>query len=249
MAHDATGRVPYYLVALLVFAVAFLLAKRVRRLLALGASRANRGANFSALVARLGEGAVIIGGALVAATVAFPAFTPVTLVSALGFVGVAAGFALRDILGNLLCGLMILASEPFRIGDRIAVKGFEGEVEDVQTRATTIRTRDGRRIVVPNILVFNEPVEVVTAFSKRRIEASLPLDKHDWTLAKTRALEAMQEIEGIEAEPAPGAFILEWKDSGATLGLRWWIDNKTSESEAQSRDAVLSAVWKTLQEH
>lgn len=250
MARDATSRAPYFLVALLVFGVFYLVSKRARSVLLLGANRAGRGTNFSALVSRLGGGALLLAGALIAVTIAFPAFTPATIFSVLGFGGVAAGFALRDILGNLLCGLVILASEPFRIGDRIAVKGFEGEVEDVQTRATTIRTRDGRRVVLPNTVVFNEPVEVVTAFSHRRLDASLPLGASlDWQLAKTRAQSAMIGVAGVESEPPPQAFLLEIKDTGAVLGLRWWIDNNSESSEASSRDAVLMGVSEAIRVH
>ena len=246
MATDATARAPYYIVALLIFGIAYLISNRVRSLLALGADRTHRGANFSALVARIGGWAVIAVGALVAATIAFPSFTPATVVSVLGFGGVAAGFALRDILGNLLCGLVLLASEPFRIGDRIEVKGYQGEVEDVQTRATTIRTRDGRRVVIPNTIVFNEPVQVVTAFDKRRLETSIPLSGDNWQGDKERALKAMQSVEGVESEPEPCAFILEWKDNGAVLGLRWWISKESTEVESASRDAVLNAVANAL---
>lgn len=246
MARDATARAPYYVVALVIFGIAYLISKRVRGLLMVGAQRTHRGANFSALVARLGGWAVLGAGALVATTIAFPSFTPATLVSVLGFGGVAAGFALRDILGNLFCGLVLLASEPFRIGDRIEVKGYQGEVEDVQTRATTIRTRDGKRIVIPNTIVFNEPVEVVTAFEKRRLETSITLNGNDWEDAKRRVLEAMRGVAGVEEDPKACAFILEWKDKSATLGLRWWIDNESIEVESASRDAVLNAVAKAL---
>lgn len=247
MARDTVERAPYFVVALCVFGVFYLAAQRARNVLLRGANRAGRGTNFSALVSRLGAGALLAAGALVALTIAFPAFTPATIFSVLGFGGVAAGFALRDILGNLLCGLVILASEPFRIGDRIAVKGFEGEVEDVQTRATTIRTRDGRRVVLPNTVVFNEPVEVVTAFSRRRLDASLPLGLTlDWQTAKTRALSAMMSMEGVESEPPPQVFLLEIKDNGAILGLRWWIDNNSESSEANSRDAVMMGVSQAI---
>jgi small conductance mechanosensitive channel len=246
MARDAVARAPYFIVALLVVGIAYLISKRVRNLLALGANRANRGANFSALVARIGGWAVLGAGALVAATIAFPSFTPATLVSVLGFGGIAAGFALRDILGNLFCGLVLLATEPFRIGDRIEVKGYQGEVEDVQTRATTIRTRDGKRIVIPNTVVFNEPVEVVTAFTRRRLDTSITLSDYDWGEAKARAIEAMKQVPGVEEDPQPCAFILEWKEKNAILGLRWWINNENIEVESQSRDAVLNAVAKAL---
>ena len=140
MALDATSRAPYFIVALLVFGLFYLASKRTRSVLLLGANRAGRGTNFSALVSRLGGGALLLAGALVASTIAFPAFTPATIFSVLGFGGVAAGFALRDILGNLLCGLVILASEPFRIGDRIARRGIEDKHKLERQRCVVERT-------------------------------------------------------------------------------------------------------------
>ena len=44
----------------------------------------------------------------------------------------------------------------FRIGDQIKYKGFEGTVEDIQTRATTIKTYDGRRVIIPNAELFTQ---------------------------------------------------------------------------------------------
>lgn len=61
-------------------------------------------------------------------------------------------------------------TQPFRIGDQIVVSGFEGTVEDIQTRATFIRTYDGRRVVVPNAGLFTDTVVVNTAFPQRRLE-------------------------------------------------------------------------------
>jgi len=65
------------------------------------------------------------------------------LVQLLGISGVAIGFAFR-ILQNFLAGILILLAEPFRLDDQIVFKEFEGTVENIQTRATTIRTYDGR---------------------------------------------------------------------------------------------------------
>lgn len=66
------------------------------------------------------------------------------------FSGVAIGFAFRDILQNFLAGILILLTEPFQLEDQIVYKDFEGTVENIQTRATTIRANDGRRIVLPH---------------------------------------------------------------------------------------------------
>jgi small conductance mechanosensitive channel len=92
------------------------------------------------------------------------------LIQLLGISGVAIGFAFRDILQNFLAGILILLTEPFQIDDQIVFKGFEGTVENIETRATTIRTYDGRRIVIPNSELFTNSVTVNTAFDNRRLE-------------------------------------------------------------------------------
>ena len=68
-------------------------------------------------------------------------------------IALAIGFAFRDIAENFLAGVLILLTQPFKIGDQIDINGFEGTVEDIQTRATYIRTYDGRVVVVPGAAV------------------------------------------------------------------------------------------------
>lgn len=62
----------------------------------------------------------------------------------------AIGFAFQNILQNSLAGLLLLWAEPFRIGDEIKLDNYEGSVLEIQTRATIIKTYDGRQIVIPN---------------------------------------------------------------------------------------------------
>jgi small-conductance mechanosensitive channel len=50
--------------------------------------------------------------------------------------------------------------EPFQIGDWINVTGLEGRVEDIQARATVVATSKGQRIVIPNAVLFTNPVVV-----------------------------------------------------------------------------------------
>lgn len=56
---------------------------------------------------------------------------------------------LQDILQNRLAGILLLVSRSFRRGDHIVVKDFEGTVEHTQSRATLIKTYDGRRVILP----------------------------------------------------------------------------------------------------
>ena len=146
--------------------------------------------------------------------VVLPGFDPATLISGLGIGGVAIGFAFRDILQNFLAGLLLLMTDPFRIGDQIVVKGFEGTVEDIQTRATILKTYDGRRVVIPNGDLFTESVIVNTAYDKRRSQYDVGTGYEDnIELATSLILNNISHIEGVLPDPAPDVQVVDLADS------------------------------------
>lgn len=126
--------------------------------------------NLVLVLNRVGSTAILFFGFLIALVIMIPGFTPGQLMSALGIGSVAIGFAFKDIFQNLLSGILILLSEPFRIGDSIVVNSLEGTVEDIQIRATFLRSPDGRRIVIPNATVYTSALTVNTAYQQRRCE-------------------------------------------------------------------------------
>jgi small-conductance mechanosensitive channel len=102
------------------------------------------------VLARLIGAVTLLIGFLVAFSIVAPSFQAADLIKILGIGGVAIGFAFQNILQNFLAGLLLLWSEPFRVGDEIKLDAFEGEVEEIQTRATIVKTYDARRVVIPN---------------------------------------------------------------------------------------------------
>jgi small-conductance mechanosensitive channel len=82
------------------------------------------------------------------------------LVASLGLTGFALGFALKDALSNTLAGVLILIYKPFRRGDHIITSGFEGTVEQIDLRYTTLGS-SGDKILIPNSTMFTNPVKVV----------------------------------------------------------------------------------------
>lgn len=81
------------------------------------------------------------------------------LIAGLGLGGFALGFALRDAISNLLAGILVLVYRPFCIGQRITVAGYEGIVAEVNLRYTILE-KDSSRYLVPNQLLFSNPIQV-----------------------------------------------------------------------------------------
>jgi small conductance mechanosensitive channel len=240
-------RLPYIVVALVVFFVFFFVSKGVRAGVRALAERNRRHYNLGLVMGRLSGGLIIFVGLLIALVIAIPGFTPGQLVSILGLSSVAIGFAFRDILQNFLAGILLLLSEPFRIGDQIVINDFEGTVEDIQTRATFLRTYDGRRIVIPNSNLFTNSVTVNTAHDERRLQYDIGIGYGDDIAgAKQILLDTVRAIPGVLDDPAPDALVVKLADSSVNIRLRWWIQPPRQMDILQSQDVVLEKIATAL---
>jgi small-conductance mechanosensitive channel len=187
---------------------------------------------------------------LVAAVIVFPNFTPTSLIQFLGIGSVAFGFAFRDVLQNYLAGILLLLTQPFRIGDQIRFEDYEGTVEDIQTRATFLRTYDGRRVVIPNAELFTHTVTVNTAFPTRRIEYDVGIGYgDDVDRAKALILDVLRELQDAMDDPAPDVLTHELSASSVVLRVRWWIRPPARQDALDARDHVIAAIKKKLIEN
>ena len=241
---------PNIVLAIVVF-IAFFFAARWLKLLVKRLTRRHRQArNLGMVLGRLAQGSVILIGLFVALSIVIPTFKAGDLVQLLGISGVAIGFAFRDILQNFLAGILILLTEPFKIDDQIVFKDFEGTVENIETRATTIKTYDGRRIVIPNSELFTNSVTVNTAYDSRRMEYDFGIGYgDDVEEAKRLMLEAIYSVDDVLRDPAPDVLLLELAESSVNIRARWWIKPPRRIDDLNSRDKVISAIKQKLSEN
>lgn len=246
---EALHLLPSIGIALVVFVLFLVGAHWTRRLVQhLNARRFQH--NLVTVLGRMAQWGIILIGLLLAITIAFPSFTPANLISALGITGIAIGFAFKDIFENFLAGILILISEPFRIDDQIIFGAFEGTVEKIETRATMIRTYDGRLVIIPNAELFKGSFIVNTAFPTRRLEYDLTIGNGDNIFeAKEVMLGVLKRLPGIEASPAPDALVMDYADYGVKIRIRWWIKPPRRSDALEIRDQVLCAVKAELTRH
>ena len=237
---------PNIIVAIVVFIIFWIVAKFSRRIIK-NLTRKKRSRNLGLVLARLSQGFIILVGAFVALAIVIPSFKPGDLVQLLGVSGVAVGFAFRDILQNFLAGILILITEPFVIDDQIIFKDFEGTVEDIQTRATTIRTYDGTRIVIPNAELFTNSVKVNTAFEKRRLQYDIGIGYgDDIAEAKRIILDVLNSNPEAIADPPPEALVVDLAGSTINIRARWWVDPPRRAEVLDSQDWVLTELCNKL---
>jgi small conductance mechanosensitive channel len=250
MIDSFTIMLPNIVLALIVFAFFYFVGGQIKRVVRRLTRNHHQARNLGLVLGRLTQSTIVLVGLFVALSIVIPTFKAGDLIQLLGISGVAIGFAFRDILQNFLAGILILLTEPFRIDDQIVFKNFEGTVENIETRATTILTYDGRRIVIPNAELFTNSVTVNTAFDKRRTEYDFGIGYgDDIDRAKQLMLEALYSINEVLKDPAPDVLVVWLGESTVNIRVRWWIAPPRRIDDMRSRDKVICAIKKKLVEN
>lgn len=147
--------------AILIVLGFYLAGMLVKRIILLPAARLREGEQevleLAGVAAKIGI--VTVGAITALGTIGV---NVTALVASLGLSGFALGFAARDMLSNLLGGMLILLYHPFRRGDRIAVAGSEGVVTQINLRYTVIDT-GGKTVLIPNSILLNTQITLVAS--------------------------------------------------------------------------------------
>ena len=238
---------PNLILAIILFIIIYQVAKIVRRLVAKtfrGRGRDNLGKIMGGFVRWL----VVIMGGLLCATIVMPTLSLGDLVAGLGVSSVAIGFAFKDILQNWLAGMLILLRQPFEIGDQISVSGFEGTVEEIETRATIIRTYSNEKVVIPNSQIYTSALEVKTAYEVRRSQYDVGIGYADDIEEACKVMrKAVESVEGVNKDR--GIDILPWDlaASWVTIRVRWWTDVERADV-VKNHAAVIEKIKYALDE-
>lgn len=246
MVNGAIASVPNLVLALLVLILFLVGGRAVQNFVIRAGRRYRHSYNAGLIVGRLVYWAIGLAGVLASISVIAPSFQAKDLINMLGIGGLAIGFAFRDIFQNFLAGIILLLTHPFSIGDQISVGNYEGTVDAIETRATTIRTYDGRRVVIPNSTLFAEPLSVNTAFGQRQFEYEVHVKAdQDIEWARKRLRDALRTVPDVSNDPAPEVLLSGLADDNVNLLARWWTSPEQTDS-LQVRDRVLVAIHRAL---
>lgn len=173
------------------------------------------------------------------------------LLAAGGIVGIAAGFAGKDILGNFFSGAVIAADQPFRIGDRIEIQNYLGDVISIGARSTRIQTMDNQLVTIPNSLLTND---IVVNYAEPDVKIKVRINigvayGSDIEEVKKILLQVAREV--VESglciqDPPASVFFLEFAASSLNLQLILWTNQYTMTFEI--RDFVNCRILKVFAE-
>jgi small-conductance mechanosensitive channel len=223
------AQMPLVAAGIVVLFFFWLLARIIKGAFLAASTRARLDYRLRILFSRLIGIAVFVVGIFTALTIVIPSFRFGDLVAGLGFTSFIVGFATKDILNNLLSGVLILWKEPFKIGDYIFVKDRQGKVEYIGVRATTLRMDDGEIILMPNGDMYSNPLTIRGADAERRMKLKISIGyAAEIEQAKTNILEATRQAKGVVGDPPPDVYVTDLAAEGVDLSIYFWI--KTDET-------------------
>ncbi|WP_299519601.1 mechanosensitive ion channel domain-containing protein [uncultured Serinicoccus sp.] len=207
-----------------------------------------RSAESARVFGRLAGMLVVALGVGAALTILFPSVRPVNILGGVGVISIAAGIAFQTVLGNMFAGIVILARGRFGVGDQIAVLEHAGTVVQMGLSSTSVRTFDGRLVLIPNGTLHSHPVTVQTGFEAVRSAITVELaDDNDLEQVRDVAVRAMVELPTVLDEPLPQALFTTIGTRTVELELRFWSGARQLET-TEARDAVIRAVLHTFRD-
>ncbi|MEQ9624865.1 mechanosensitive ion channel family protein [Coleofasciculus chthonoplastes] len=222
---DIITNLPSLLGAMVMVGITWGVAKGVRFIGFSWAQRTEGDRSTEILIGRLGYGGVWVLGSVVALGVLGLNFG--ALLGALGLTSVAIGFSLKDVLSNYISGVILLAARPFGINDQVVIGDYEGTITQIDLRATTMRTYDGRLVYIPNQEVFSASIINNTASPRRRSSVRVGIDYDaDISHAKQVIKTTLSSLPGLEKEPPPEILVMELAASTVNLEVRFWVDSR-----------------------
>ncbi|TXH70443.1 MAG: mechanosensitive ion channel family protein [Thiothrix sp.] len=247
MLQQLIAGIPNLLVALLVFAFFWLLAALIKSGVRRFVERTGQPSSVAIILSRVASWVMYGFGIMVAMTVLFPTLDAASFFSALGVSSIAIGFAFKDVFQNLLAGLLILITRPFRIGDQIVSGSHEGTIEEIMVRATRMRTYDNREVIIPNSELFTTRVVVNTAKNIRRTSVVVGIGYGDnIQKAKEAILEGLRQSPDILQEPPPQILARELGDFSINLEVRVWSDPGRQREILEAQDKVIEIIHRVL---
>ena len=213
---------------ILLLLLSVLIASLVRGALRNQLKRPHIDQQVALLVSRIVYLAVVLLGVIAFFTRWFG--NPTLVFGGFGFLALAFSLAFQDILKNFIAGIFMLLERPFRLGDEITVDNHTGIVENIQMRATTLRTSDGEQVITPNSLVYTGTIINRTRYPTRLFTLTAKVPEGvivDGLVEQLR--EELKNRPDLAKDPPPQVGLQPSVDGGLTLEVRYWLDYRKND--------------------
>lgn len=206
--------------ATIVFVIGILIARWIGTMLMAFLTRKQMDVPLRMLLVRLGRLMVLVlTSVLVLAKLGVEVLP---LVAGLGVAGVGVGLAMQGVLGNLVAGLTIIFTKPFRLGEYVEMQGEQGQVVQIELFSTTLSHPDRSLVIIPNRKIVGEILHNYGTIRQLALNVNVAYSTNfPETLALVRNL--LNRNVRVLKDPAPLVGVATLADSSITLSIKPWV--------------------------
>ncbi len=162
-----------------------------------------------------------------------------------GMLGVGIGFGLQKIAANYVSGFIILMDRSVSLGDLVTIGEHTGTLTKMTARYVVVRSLGGLEAIIPNETIITSTV-LNHSFSDRKVRVGLPVQvayATDLDAARKIMVDAAAAHPRVLKDPAPGALIVAFADSGINLELGVWVGDP-DQGLGGLRSDLYAAIWR-----
>ncbi|MEY5010387.1 MAG: hypothetical protein RLZZ253_1526, partial [Verrucomicrobiota bacterium] len=153
------------------------------------------------------------------------------------------GFAMQDLLGNIIAGIALELGKPFKTGDWLQVDKINAEVIEVNWRSTRLRTTDDVYLDIPNKTIVGATITNFTHPNRQhaiRIRVGFEYQTAPNTVRQA-LVRATAAARGVLATPPPKVFLIDFSDSAILYEIKAWIEDQAAFNDIC--DAIRTNIW------
>ncbi len=163
----------------------------------------------------------------------------IKFLGSLGVAGVIAGVALKDLVSSMFSGVLVGVDKAFKVGDYVTIGGNSGTVQDIGLLTTKLITDDGKKVYIPNQIIFSAPFFNVTASPQRRIilDFEIPIGE-DIQKAKLAIFDEIKSLEHVDKSDKSEVLFTNVKQGVFILQVKFWLEQGNNFNNIKS-DAIV----------
>lgn len=240
------GALPLIGLAILIFSIVTYLGYSLARWSSLW-QRLTPNSFVAELLAQAIRSVAVLLGLVVAMSLLGATTVMATILGGAGVIGLAIGFAVRDIIENYISSIMLSLHQPFRANDHIVINEYEGKVVRLTSRATILMTLDGNQLRIPNSTVYKAVILNYSRNPERRFDFELGIDANDDAIAAIKVgVESLASLPFVLDDPEASAVIRTVGDSSIILNFMGWINQQETDF-GKARSLAICAAMNVLE--
>lgn len=242
---DLVVMLPNFVLAIIVMILFVFLGKLSKSIISKVLFKTLNNRSFSSLISRIIYLIVLTIGAFAALSLMNLDKTVTSLLAGAGILGLALGFAFQDIATNFIAGFLMATKRPFKIGQVIHCEGHSGIIKHIGIRTTEIASFQGQEIIIPNKLLFQNPLINDSENVYKRIDLEVGVSYgEDLERVRDITIDAVKNIPNIQKDKEISLFYKEFGGSSINFTIMIWVEFISQLEFLNSQSEAIIAIKK-----